>query len=183
MFFVWILGLLLLGSMQVEAKFKSLLCVPHDKDYADFFICKINAISRYKNSISIGYRIKQTFGSNLILRMELFKRANGWRPFLYNVTLNVCDFLDNAKNRNTPNGALFSLAFSYFSQYLNKPLKCPFYANDTMEIMNFVCNMKRFRSRFPIENGEYAAQFSVYHKKILKYTINGSMEYYNYKEH
>ncbi|SPP75190.1 Hypothetical predicted protein [Drosophila guanche] len=169
--------------MQVEAKFKSLNCVSFDKDYAEFYICKINAINRYKNSISVGYRNKQTIGSHLMVRMELFKRANGWRPFLYNVTLNLCDFLDNVKNKNTPNGVLFSLAFSYFSQYLNKPWTCPFYANDTVEVLNFVCDLKRLRSRFPIENGEYAAQFSLYHKKILKYTLNGSLEYHNYREH
>uniref|UniRef100_A0A1I8Q9H7 Uncharacterized protein n=1 Tax=Stomoxys calcitrans TaxID=35570 RepID=A0A1I8Q9H7_STOCA len=27
--------------------------------------------------------------------LSLFKRANGYRPFLYNVTLDACDFMKN----------------------------------------------------------------------------------------
>ncbi|XP_022231856.1 uncharacterized protein LOC111080509 isoform X2 [Drosophila obscura] len=146
-------------------------------------MCKIKAINRKQNSINIGYRIKKTAGSQLMIRLELFKRANGWRPFLYNITLNVCEFFDSVKNKNSPNGMLFSLAFYYINPYLKSPMKCPFRENSTVEIMNFVSDVNKLRTRFPIENGEYAAQFSVYYKRILKYTINGSLEYLNYREY
>ncbi|XP_033246304.1 uncharacterized protein LOC117187702 [Drosophila miranda] len=184
MLIVGILWILLLGSPQVESKFKSLHCTSLDMDYGEFLLCKIQAINRYRNSISISYLNKHTVPSHLTVRLEFFKRANGWRPFLYNITLNVCDFLDRNKTKpNNNNRIVFRLAAAYLIPYITRSYSCPFMENTVLKLVKLEFDVEKFRTRFPIETGEYALQFSLYHKKVLKYTVNGSMEYSNYREH
>ncbi|XP_034650194.1 uncharacterized protein LOC117889824 [Drosophila subobscura] len=179
-----ILWILLLASPQAESKFKSLHCNSFDMDYGEFLLCKIQAINRYRNSISISYLNKQPVPSHLTVRLEFFKRANGWRPFLYNITLNVCDFLDRNKTKpNNHHRMIFRLAVAYLIPYITRSYSCPFMANQVLKLVKMEFDVEKFRTRFPIETGEYALQFSLYHKKILKYTVNGSMEYSNYREH
>lgn len=48
--------LFLILFVDVECKFKSLYCTMFDKDYGEFTICKLKAISRTVNSITLHYK-------------------------------------------------------------------------------------------------------------------------------
>lgn len=52
--------LVLLTPLQLEAKFKSLHCTNYDRSYGEILLCKIKAINRYRNSISIQFRQLRT---------------------------------------------------------------------------------------------------------------------------
>ncbi|XP_043657707.1 uncharacterized protein LOC122622949 [Drosophila teissieri] len=169
-------ALLVLTPMEVDAKFKSLHCTALDQDYGDILICKLKAISRLRNSITVQYKTKQSI-SKLFVRLEFFKRANGWRPFLYNFTANLCDFLD----RN--NNLILSIAYAYLRPYLAMNYSCPLKENDLLTCDNFELDINNVRHRFPIETGEYALQLTFIVKNKAALTINGSIEYQNYREH
>ncbi|KPU75670.1 uncharacterized protein Dana_GF12501 [Drosophila ananassae] len=174
---LWIIFLVLLSSLNVETKFKSLHCTNYDESLGVILLCRIKAINRYRNSISIQFRQKTTV-NNVHMRLEFFKRANGWRPFLYNFTFNVCDFL---KSRNN---MIIGLAYEYVRPYL--PIgnyTCPFKKNHLLKCTDLEFDVEKFRLRFPIETGEYALQLSWIVRKKVTLTLNGSMEYYNYREH
>ncbi|XP_022232784.1 uncharacterized protein LOC111081139 isoform X2 [Drosophila obscura] len=157
---VMILWILLIASSQVESKFKSLHCESYDHSHGEFSLCKIKAINRYRNSISTTYLNKEFVPNRVTARLEFFKRANGWRPFLYNITLNVCDFLDRKKTKpNSNTMTIFRIAASYLMPYFNTSFTCPFQPNTEYKIENLEFDVEKFRIRFPIETGEYALNF------------------------
>ncbi|XP_043657692.1 uncharacterized protein LOC122622944 [Drosophila teissieri] len=174
---VLILVLVLLTPLQVEAKFKSLHCTNYDRNYGEILLCKIKAINRYRNSISIQFRQLRTV-NNVHMRLEFFKRANGWRPFLYNISFNLCDFLSKRNNM------IVSLGYEYLKPYI--PITnytCPFKKNHLIKCTDLEFDIEKFRVRFPIETGEYALQLSFIVQRKVTLTLNGSAEYYNYREH
>ncbi|XP_020814922.1 uncharacterized protein LOC110189235 [Drosophila serrata] len=176
---VVIFGLILLSSVQVEAKFKSLHCTNYNKTLGEILLCRIKAINRYRNSISIQFRQKTTV-HNVHMRLELFKRANGWRPFLYNISFNLCDFLSKRNNM------IVGLGYEYIKPYI--PITnytCPFkvYKGHLIKVTDLEFDIEKFRVRFPIETGEYALQLSFIVARIVTLTLNGSAEYHNYREH
>ncbi|XP_017027573.1 uncharacterized protein [Drosophila kikkawai] len=174
---VVIFGVVLLSSVQVETKFKSLHCTNYNKTLGEIKLCKIKAINRYRNSISIQFRQKTTV-HNVNMRLELFKRANGWRPFLYNISFNLCDFLSKRNNM------IVRLGYEYIKPYI--PITnytCPFKKGHLIKVTDLEFDIEKFRIRFPIETGEYAIQLSFIVARIVTLTLNGSAEYYNYREH
>ncbi|EDV39510.2 uncharacterized protein Dana_GF20106 [Drosophila ananassae] len=113
----------------------------------------------------------------VMMRVEILKRANGWRPFLYDISVDMCDFL---VKRNNP---IMNIAFSLVKPYLNSNYSCPLKPNETLFCDNLTWDLDKFRVRFPFETGEYALRFSLFFHKVLKLTINGSAEYSNYREY
>ncbi|EDW47106.1 uncharacterized protein LOC6608356 [Drosophila sechellia] len=174
---VVIFVLVLFTPLQLEAKFKSLHCTNYDRSYGEILLCKIKAINRYRNSISIQFRQLRTV-NNVHMRLEFFKRANGWRPFLYNISFNLCDFLSKRNN------VIVSLGYEYLKPYI--PITnytCPFKKNHLIKCTDLEFDIEKFRVRFPIETGEYALQLSFIVQRKVTLTLNGSAEYYNYREH
>ncbi|KAH8351239.1 hypothetical protein KR084_012202, partial [Drosophila pseudotakahashii] len=175
MFIVLMFILMALNASEVEAKFKDLHCNVNENEYAEILLCKLKAINRYKNSANIHIKIKQAINKATV-RLEFFKRANGWKPFLYNVSVNLCDFLNNKKN------VIFDIFYAYTRPHLARNYTCPFKENDVIELDNFELDINQFRNRFPIETGVYAAHVSFIYRKKLLVTLKFAVEYSNYKE-
>ncbi|KAL7735592.1 hypothetical protein ACLKA6_009552 [Drosophila palustris] len=169
---LWI-GLFSLGA---QAKFKTLNCELHDKDVGIIRLCKIKAVSRTKNLINIIFDLFQTVKSGVMLQVQYFKRVNGWRPFLYNFTVDACQFLKK------PNNLIVRLAYEYLKPFTNLNHTCPYKAGSTIIIKNFDLDVDQFRSRYPIDNGEYALHVSLYYDNILKASVKGSIYHFNYKD-
>ncbi|XP_016949733.3 uncharacterized protein LOC108024342 [Drosophila biarmipes] len=175
MYLVLMLCILALNSLQGEAKFKSLHCNVNEVDYLEVTLCKLKAINRYKNSASIHFKLKQEINKATV-RLEFFKRANGWKPFLYNISTNLCDFLNNKNN------LIIGIFYAYSRPHLAQNYTCPFKKNEVIEMNNFELDMNQFRNRFPIETGEYAAHISFIHRQKVIVTFIFTVEYANYRE-
>ncbi|KAH8252447.1 hypothetical protein KR032_000002, partial [Drosophila birchii] len=91
------------GSLKVK-----LLQVPVDK-------IKVYCYYENNNHKSAIMTIK------LQLNLALYKRLNGYKPFLYNVTIDACKFI---QNRNSSPVAAF--IFNLFSPYSNMNHTCPY---------------------------------------------------------
>ncbi|KAH8303674.1 hypothetical protein KR018_010877, partial [Drosophila ironensis] len=172
---VLVFGCLIVFLALVEGKFNSLYCSV-DEEYGEFKVCKLKTITRTRNSINIHFRQKM-LAEKVYLRVEMMKRNNGWRPFLYDITVNLCDFA--AKNNNM----ILNMVFAYVTPCLVRPLNCPFKPNDTVDCPNLEWSMDEFRVRFPIETGEYGMRWTFIVKNKPRVSINGSTEYRNYREH
>ncbi|KAH8284875.1 hypothetical protein KR054_002134, partial [Drosophila jambulina] len=54
------------------------------------------------------------------LRFQVFKKLNGYRPFLFNFTVDGCQFLKGKKNQMT------KFFFESFASYSNMLHPCPY---------------------------------------------------------
>lgn len=152
--FIW--GILLVTSMEVSAKFSSFHCKVFDKNFGEFPICTIKEINRFRNTINFLYRQKQAakkvmvgFSLNKLItqqliflyilnkysqvRLEVFKKSLGvWRPFIYNITMELCEFLGKENN------AVMKMAFTNLKPYLTLKNSCPFKVNKRLRYRKYI---------------------------------------------
>jgi len=64
----------------------------------------------------------------------MWKRLNGYRPFLYNITADACKFVENPKSN-----PVLKYIFDSFSAYSNMNHSCPYTVSVIIiyEIINF----------------------------------------------
>ncbi|XP_065369033.1 uncharacterized protein LOC135961461 [Calliphora vicina] len=78
-------------------KFSNLKCLELDKSFATIPICKLKVMQRGVVALEVYVKLHQDPVTNVSINGELLKKANGYRPFLYNMTLNFCDLMKNGK--------------------------------------------------------------------------------------
>nr|XP_017027572.1 uncharacterized protein LOC108078299 [Drosophila kikkawai] len=166
MWAVFLLALFLMTTVghKVESKFKSLHCNIYDPSIGEFPLCRIKALNRYKNTISVTFRSKK-HQEKIMVRLEALKRVNGWRPFLYNITFDLCNFMEKRNN------FYVNLAFSYLEPYLKLNYSCPLKVNDIIKCEKLQFDMEKIRARFPVETGEYGLRMGFYYKGGIKVSI------------
>ncbi|XP_020716444.1 uncharacterized protein LOC105665269 [Ceratitis capitata] len=134
-------------------KFTNLECVPLDKPFADFHHCKLKALSRDKVALSLRVNLFQVPVNNVSLNVESFKKYNGYRPYLVNVTTNFCDFLRHKKRL-----AFLDIIFQFLEKYSNINHTCPF---DHDIIVDKLILMPKYFSMLPVPAGEYRLRIVV----------------------
>ncbi|XP_054085096.1 uncharacterized protein LOC114804267 [Zeugodacus cucurbitae] len=124
-----------------KIKFTNIQCLALDKPFADFAYCKLKALSRDKVALS--------------LRVNLFEvpKYNGYRPYLFNKTMDFCEFLRNKKR------VLFlNIFFNFLENYSNINHTCP-YGNDI--IVDGLILKPQYFTLLPLPAGEYRMKITV----------------------
>lgn len=119
--------------------------------------------------------------------MALYKRANGYRPFLYNITHDVCDFFANRKRY-----PILKAFFDLFLHNSNLNHTCPYYVSwiwyfyliiiskqnnilfkhfqDAIIVKDLVLREENFKF-LPLPEGDYQFKLSVAAYNDLKATV------------
>ncbi|XP_070142362.1 uncharacterized protein [Drosophila kikkawai] len=82
--------------------------------------------------------------------IALWKRFNGYKPFLYNITFDTCTFLRNPKSNPVAN-----FIYGTIRDYTDLNHTCPLYHGVTLDKLpvDFVNN--RFTKVLPFPTGDY----------------------------
>ncbi|XP_050335061.1 uncharacterized protein LOC126762377 [Bactrocera neohumeralis] len=134
-------------------KFTNIKCVTLDKPFADFGYCKLKALSRDDVALSLRVNLFELPVNNVSLNVEVFKRFNGYRPFLFNKTLNFCDFLRHKKRVG-----VLDIVFKFLETYSNINHTCP-YNNDI--IVDRLILKPNYFALLPLPAGEYRIKVTV----------------------
>ncbi|XP_016972336.1 uncharacterized protein LOC108039760 [Drosophila rhopaloa] len=78
-------------------KMTNAVCKSLNESWVVFHYCRLKAYSRNKTSLNINATLSEPT-NNVFVRIRLMKKANGYKPFLVDVTINACDFM--RKNNN-----------------------------------------------------------------------------------
>lgn len=129
-------------------KFTNAYCKSYNESLVKINECRIRAVNRYKNTFnynaSVLHPIYAVKGHGY-----LFKRANGYKPFLYDIpNIDACQYL---KKPNNPIVMLVVKQFRNFTNLLDQ--KCPvtvsfqmFFIKIVHIKMGFYCRgLKRWR--------------------------------------
>ncbi|XP_049314399.1 uncharacterized protein LOC109579375 [Bactrocera dorsalis] len=130
-------------------KFTNIKCVTLDKPFADFAYCKLKALSRHVVALSLLVNLFELPVNNVSLNVEVFKRFNGYRPYLFNKTLNFCDFLCNKKRVG-----VLDIVFKFMETYSNINHTCPYNISNDIVIDRLILKPNYF-TLFPLPVGEY----------------------------
>ncbi|XP_059217516.1 uncharacterized protein LOC106088993 [Stomoxys calcitrans] len=105
----------------IKVKFFNLECEEYDRPFATFEKCYLKAVARDVVSMQLHVALHKTPINNISLHAQLFQRGMGYRPFMYNTTLDFCEF------RKKPTRSMFwKIVFDMVSPYTNANHTCPY---------------------------------------------------------
>ncbi|XP_032574829.1 uncharacterized protein LOC6610755 isoform X2 [Drosophila sechellia] len=95
-------------------EFTNIQCESLDKDFALFEYCFLKSENRTYKYVSVKVKLLKIPVSKVKVRLGLYKRLNGYKPFLYNLSFDACRFL------NSPNPNPVALYFFQHDIVLDK---------------------------------------------------------------
>ncbi|KAH8401119.1 hypothetical protein KR009_003139, partial [Drosophila setifemur] len=73
-------------------KMTNAVCESYNKSWVVIHYCQLKAYSRNKTSLNINATFLEP-ANNIYLKMKMMKRANGYKPFLADYTIDACKFM------------------------------------------------------------------------------------------
>ncbi|XP_033232290.1 uncharacterized protein [Drosophila pseudoobscura] len=102
-------------------EFTNLKCTALDRKFADFEYCHLRSVNRTYKYMSVKVNLFKTPITKIKVNGALFKRFSGYRPFMYNVTIDACRFLNN-----TESNPVAGYLYNFFNKYSNMNHTCPY---------------------------------------------------------
>ncbi|XP_039967444.1 uncharacterized protein LOC126762379 [Bactrocera neohumeralis] len=153
-----------LASAIAYMKFTNLKCENYDKSFMNFRKCDLKALSRNKVALTMDIQLFQLPIRNFSVNLDVYKKANGYRPFLFNITTNFCQFFKNKKR--LPFGKLI---MDILEIYSNINHSCPY--NHDFIVKDLVLQTEQLQS-LPVPTGEYLLRITSAFYNVWKYKVD-----------
>ncbi|XP_016962994.1 uncharacterized protein LOC108033239 [Drosophila biarmipes] len=123
-----------------EFEFTNLKCSPLDKEFMDVEACYLKSRNRTYKFLTFRTKFHQ---------VEIFKRLNGYKPFLYNFTVDACQFLNGRRN------PLVRFFYELFASYSNLNHSCPY--NHDIFVEKVPISFLKYQTTvvLPVPEGDY----------------------------
>ncbi|CAD7006278.1 unnamed protein product [Ceratitis capitata] len=152
----------------VYVKFTNIKCVSYDKAFADFRYCKLKALSPNKVALFLHVQLFQLPVNNVSINLDVYRKANGYRPFLFNKTSDFCQFLRNPKR--IPLGKIL---MDIIAMYSNINHTCPY--NHDIIVKDFILTTQHVQL-LPVPTGDYLLRISVGAYNEFKATVSAYVQ-------
>ncbi|KAH8302017.1 hypothetical protein KR044_001885, partial [Drosophila immigrans] len=103
----------------VVFKFTNAVCESYNKSWAIINNCRLRAISRNKTIFNMNITLLHP-GNSILIDGQVFKRANGYKPWIVKFNVDACKF-----HRKPYNPAAI-LIYSLFKEFSNLNHTCPY---------------------------------------------------------
>ncbi|XP_037943361.1 uncharacterized protein LOC119676198 [Teleopsis dalmanni] len=117
--YLWMCIAINIPSVICVFKLTNAVCESYNESWVVINTCRLKALRRDTTALYLNVTLVEPV-ENVVLNVALLKRANGYKPFLYNFTADVCQYL---AKRNNP---VFNLVFKFIKPYLIIDHWCPF---------------------------------------------------------
>ncbi|KAH8262869.1 hypothetical protein KR044_001263, partial [Drosophila immigrans] len=107
-------------------KFTNAVCESYNKSWIVIHNCRLYAISRNKIVFNFNGTMLHPC-SHIFIDGQLFKRANGYKPWLFKATLDGCRFIKKSYN------PIAILIFNLFKEFTNINHTCPYVGPQIIE--------------------------------------------------
>ncbi|XP_043649321.1 uncharacterized protein LOC122617503 isoform X1 [Drosophila teissieri] len=131
-------------------EFTNAQCESLDKDFALFEYCFLKSVNRTFKYVSVKVKLLKLPITKIKMHFVLYKRLNGYLPFLYNMTFDACKFL---KSPNTNQIALFF--YKFFRDYSNINHTCPYNHDIVLDKMPYHNVNNLLTKILPFPEGNY----------------------------
>ncbi|XP_065369070.1 uncharacterized protein LOC135961499 [Calliphora vicina] len=153
-----------LRPVSLYYKFTNVQCEDHDLKFSHFQTCNLKVVRRGVVALNIHVNLLKTPVTNSTINIAFYKRANGYRPFLWNITEDVCLFFGR-RNRYP----VLKFMFNLFLQHSTLNHTCPY--NDDIIVKELILDEKGFQvAPFPV--GQYLLKLKVFAYNDLKATVS-----------
>ncbi|KAH8294403.1 hypothetical protein KR054_012279, partial [Drosophila jambulina] len=133
-----------------KVELTNIKCTSVDKDFTDFDFCFIKSVNRTYKYLSINVKLFRTPITKVKVNVDLLKRLSGYKPWLYNVTVDACRFLKYPKSN-----PLIAYVHGFFSNYSNMNHTCPYDHDLLIEKLPISLMDYRLTKVLPFPTGDY----------------------------
>ncbi|XP_034127290.1 uncharacterized protein LOC117583196 [Drosophila guanche] len=152
-----ILIVVILHLIQCRFEFTNCNCTSLDQKFGECEYFYLKSVNRTYKYLSGKFKLYQKPVKAFELNLILMKRLSGYKPFLYNITVNACKFLVNPKT--SPVTKFFYESVVTFS---NVNHSCPYNHDIIIDKLSIDYVNNRFTKVLPFPEGNYLieARFS-----------------------
>ncbi|XP_039480821.1 uncharacterized protein LOC120444898 [Drosophila santomea] len=150
----WI-AMQLVSRTTTMVEFTNIRCEAVDKEYCTFEYCQIKSVNRTYKYLSVKAKILQLPITNAKVNGALYQRLNGYKPFLYNITLDCCKFVKNQKSN-----PVASFFYDTFKEFSNLNHSCPFNHDIVLDKLTAESINHRVTRILPFPEGQYMLQLN-----------------------
>ncbi|KAH8267492.1 hypothetical protein KR018_008081 [Drosophila ironensis] len=142
-------------QINARLEFTNVICECYDKSFCEIELCQLKSVNRTYKYFSGRFNLRQSTSSNIKINVALFKRFNGYKPFLYNVTVDMCKFMKNRKANPVAN-----FVYESFANFSNFNHSCPFNHGILIEKLPIEYVNHRLSQVLSFPEGDYAIEGS-----------------------
>ncbi|EDW14840.2 uncharacterized protein Dmoj_GI24475 [Drosophila mojavensis] len=95
------------------------ICQSHNESWISVHVCRLKAINRNKIVLNFNATMHNTC-YELSTTLQLYKKANGYKPWLYNSSVDICKFT------RKPYNPFAIMIYKVMRQYSNMNHTCPY---------------------------------------------------------
>ncbi|XP_033253985.1 uncharacterized protein LOC108159866 isoform X1 [Drosophila miranda] len=158
--------LLVISHFVVEiacrVEFTNVKCSSVDKEFSDFEYCYLKSVNRSYKYLSLKVNLFQVPITNVSTKIGLYKRFSGYKPFLYNLTVDACKFLKHQKSF-----PIVSYFYELIKDFSNMNHSCPYDHDLLLDKLTIEHVNNRFSKTLDFPAGDY-----LIHLHFLAYGIN-----------
>ncbi|KAH8335648.1 hypothetical protein KR074_007691, partial [Drosophila pseudoananassae] len=140
-------------KIETRVEFTNFQCTSLDKEFTDFEYCRLKAINRTYKYVSTKVLLFKVPITKVRVNFGLYKRMNGYRPFLYNISVDACKFLKNRKGNPITN-----YFFDFIREISNMNHTCPFDHDLIMEKLTTENINHRVTKMLAFPEGDYMVE-------------------------
>ncbi|KAH8384231.1 hypothetical protein KR200_003637, partial [Drosophila serrata] len=102
-------------------EFTNIKCTSFDKKYNDFEYCRLKSVNRSFKYMSLKVNLYKVPITKVKVNFAMLKRYSGYKPFLYNITVDACKILKHPKSN-----PIFGFFHGLFKKHSNMNHTCPY---------------------------------------------------------
>ncbi|XP_043948002.1 uncharacterized protein LOC122818176 [Drosophila biarmipes] len=137
--------------IKVSSKFEftNLNCTSLDPAFMDVPECFLKSANRTYKYMTIKTKFYKLPIDNVMIRVKVLKRLNGYKPFLYDFNFDGCKFLKGKQNQ------LIQFFYEMFAPYSNLNHSCPYNHDVYVDKLPISYLDHRVTVLLPVPEGDY----------------------------
>ncbi|KAH8298564.1 hypothetical protein KR044_011696, partial [Drosophila immigrans] len=139
-------------SSEKLSRFTNIKCEVLDPSYCAYEKCYLKVLGRGIVGLNVQAKLLKAPFNNAKVNLSLWRKFNGFRPFMFNVTFDFCKLMSQ------PNGSLSfqKIFFDSLAKNSNINHSCP-YENEI--VVHDLVFKNEYLKYLPLPTGEYQVQF------------------------
>ncbi|XP_053960621.1 uncharacterized protein LOC128864886 [Anastrepha ludens] len=151
------IGCVFIIAVHSKADFTNIKCIDFDKTLMYFDICLLKSVNRTYKYLTVRAQYPRHEPiNNITVNFAMHRKVNGYKPFLYNITIDACQYLEK---RNNP---VIRYAHKFFEKYSTLNKSCPY--GESYEMADKV-PISYVTDVLPFPHGDYAYSVAFYYYK------------------
>ncbi|KAH8345602.1 hypothetical protein KR084_012942, partial [Drosophila pseudotakahashii] len=136
-----------------SVKLTNAVCESYNKSWVVLHYCRLKAYSRSKTSLNVNATFLEP-ANNIFLKIKIMKKANGYKPFLFDFTLDACKFMrkpnhpalkilyNMLKNVSTINHTCPYMGLQALSDFHDVRIPLPWPSGEYLTLMDWIFDSK-----------------------------------------